>query len=113
VDLALTGSTCRQRILLTSSADCSLTEQQRRPFQLRPPLFCGRRIINTSRKAHKFIVLFIPQFQMNAWEALSNSKGSLVPEFRNGIAALFELIIGNSGVQMMNMVIPDIGRKPT
>jgi hypothetical protein len=50
---------------------------------------------------------------MNAWEAFSNSKGTLVPEFRNGIAALLEPIIWNPGVQMMNMVISDIGRKPT
>lgn len=45
-------------------------------------------------------------------KAFPDCKRLLSSQFRNGIGTLFKMVIGNHGVQMMDMVVADITGKP-
>ena len=55
----------------------------------------------------------IPHFQANARKAFSNGKRRFSLQRRNGIVALLQTVIGDSGAQMVDMVITNVAGKPS
>ena len=62
----------------------------------------------TSRKSDHFLPLLIPHFQPDTRKAFNDCKRRFSLQRRNGIVTLLQTVIGDSGVQMVDMVITNV-----
>lgn len=63
-------------------------------------------------EAHQLALFFVPQAQKDTLETGPHRQDNNLLEDRVFFVTLLQLIIGNSGAQMMDVVKTDIARKP-
>ena len=72
--------------------------------------FSGTQTI--SRKCDHFLPLYIPHFQSNTRKTFHNCERRSGLQRRNCIVTLLQMVIGDSGAQMVDMVYTNVTGKP-
>jgi hypothetical protein len=70
-------------------------------------------VLGISVKSNRFLPLFILHSQPDTRKAANDGKRHFTLQRRNGIATFFQMVIGDSGSQMVDMMITDVAGKPS
>lgn len=63
-------------------------------------------------KSHKPVLFFIPKLESERPQAVAQSKRCDGLPWRHCIMALFQMVVGNSRAYVVNVMEPDVARKP-
>lgn len=72
-----------------------------------------RYLQSISREGNHLLSLLIPHFETKARKTFHDCERHFCLQRRNGIVTLLEVVVGDSGAQMMDMVVADVAGKPT
>ena len=63
-------------------------------------------------EAHELAQSLVPEPEAGGAEAGEERDGFDSPEERMGLMASFQVVVGNSGAQVMDVMVSDVGREP-
>lgn len=62
-----------------------------------------------SIETHQLLALLVPQLQANSGQTFADGEGGLVSELRDGLATFLQPVVWDPGIEMVNVVIADVG----